>query len=82
MYVVYGSGELVPPPGDGVVTVTLKFPGIATLEAGRVAVSCVAFTRVDAIGCPFSATVELVVNPVPVEGHSGDCVNGPGAGRE
>jgi hypothetical protein len=66
MYAVSTTGDDVPPPGGGVVTVKLKLPGNVTAEAGRFTVSSPEFTYVDAICVPFTATVEPDVNPVPL----------------
>lgn len=48
------------------VTVTLRFPGVASADAGNVAVIEVELTKVDGMVCPSIATVVAAVKPVPV----------------
>jgi hypothetical protein len=55
----------VPPPGVGLVTVTLKVPPVAMSEAGIAAVSCVALIKVVARVFPLNFTVELLTKFVP-----------------
>jgi hypothetical protein len=62
---VYGSVEVVPPPGAGVETAIFKFPGNAALDAESGHVICVELTKVQDTDSPFTAIVENVVNPVP-----------------
>ena len=66
MYAENICAALVPPPGAGVVTVTLRLPGVASADAEKVAVSEVELTKVDGTVCPFMATVVPAVKPVPV----------------
>src|SRR5262249_27545587 len=55
----------VPPPGAGVVTVTLATAAVAISAAAIEAVSCVPFTKVVAFAAPLKFTVEVVAKPVP-----------------
>jgi hypothetical protein len=55
----------VPPPGVGLVTVTLKVPAVAMSEARIAAVSCVALTKVVVRVFPLNLTVELLTKFVP-----------------
>jgi hypothetical protein len=64
-----------------VVTVKFKLPGSAALEAGIATVSCPEFTYVAAIFVPFSATVELVVKPVPFSVTVAAVLIGPALGE-
>jgi hypothetical protein len=64
--VVYACAPLVPPPGAGVVTVTLWLPGNASEAAGKLQVIPVELTNVHGIVTPFSATAVCVLKPVPV----------------
>jgi hypothetical protein len=57
---------LVPPPGTGVVTVTLNVPALAMSAAVIVAVTSVELTYVVARGDPAQSTTELLMNPVPL----------------
>src|ERR1035437_9482472 len=57
---------LVPPPGTGVVTVTLNVPALAMSAALIVAVISVELTYVVARGDPAQSTTELLMNPVPL----------------
>src|SRR5437870_1932470 len=55
-----------PPPGEGLLTVTLAVPCVATSLAGIAAVSCVLLTNVVVRGAPFHCTLEPPTNPWPV----------------
>jgi len=55
----------VPPPGAGLVTVTLKVPAVAMSEATMAAVSCVTLTNVVARALPLKLTVEPLTKFVP-----------------
>jgi hypothetical protein len=57
---------LVPPPGAGVVTVTLNVPALAMSAVLIVAVISVELTYVVARGDPAQFTTELLMNPVPL----------------
>jgi len=57
IYAVYTAAAEVPPPGAGVVTVMLTFPGVATAAAGMLVVSSVELTKSEAMVAPFKATV-------------------------
>ena len=71
--VVVGTGLLmvnvtgfdVPPPGEGVLTVTWTVPAVVTFAAGTIAVSCVAETKVVVSPEPFQLTTELETKLVP-----------------
>jgi hypothetical protein len=54
-----------PPPGAGLLTVTLAVPAVAMSVAGIVAVSCVALINVVVRGLPFHCTEELLMKFVP-----------------
>src|SRR5438552_3053211 len=56
----------VPPPGAGLNTVTLNDPALVRLEAGIVAVSWVALTKVVVLFDPCHLTTDEEINPVPV----------------
>jgi hypothetical protein len=58
-------GEVVPPPGAGLVTVTASMPVEAMLEAGMAAVNCVELTKVVATAPP-KLTVEDALKFVPL----------------
>ena len=62
------------------MTVTLVFPGIARLDAGKVAVISVELTYVDDMVSPFRATVVFAVNPVPVSVTALAVLIGPALG--
>jgi hypothetical protein len=55
----------VPPPGDGLVTVTPAVPAAATSLARTEAVSCVELTNVVTRLLPLKLTVAPLTNPVP-----------------
>jgi len=61
----------VPPPGAGVLTVTLALPLAATLEAGTDALSLASLTKVVVRAAPFQFTLEDDTKPLP----STDSVN-------
>jgi hypothetical protein len=56
----------VPPPGDGLTTVTLIVPPVAMSVAAIAAVSCVLLTKVVVRLDPFHCTVELETKFVPL----------------
>lgn len=56
----------VPPPGAGVVTVTLAVLAVAMSVAGIKAVNCVALMKNVVRALPFHCTVESLMNPLPV----------------
>lgn len=56
----------VPPPGVGLLTVTLAVPAVAMSEAGIAAVNCVALTKVVVRALPFHCTVEPLMKFVPL----------------
>jgi len=58
------AGE-VPPPGVGLTTDTAAVPAVRISAAVKVAVSCVAVTKVVPRFDPLNRTVEPVTNPVP-----------------
>jgi hypothetical protein len=55
----------VPPPGDGLLTVTGKVPSICSAEDGTVAVSCEADTKVGVTGVVPKITVDAGVKLLP-----------------
>lgn len=55
----------VPPPGAGLLTVTLDVPVVAMSVAGICAVSCVALTNAVVRALPFHCTVEPATKPLP-----------------
>src|SRR5579859_7471163 len=55
----------VPPPGAGLVTITVAVPAVAISAAVMAAVNCVAFTNVVVLPTPLNFTIELGTNPVP-----------------
>ena len=55
----------VPPPGDGLVTDTLRVPAVAMSAARIVAVTCVALTNAVVLGAPLKVTVAPLTKPVP-----------------
>ena len=55
----------VPPPGVGLVTVTLKVPAVAMSPAVIAAVTCVALTKVVVLAAPLKFTTELETKLVP-----------------
>ena len=57
----------MPPPGDGLTTVTLSVPAAEMSDAFIAAVSCDALTNVVIRGCPFHSTVETPpTKPLPL----------------
>jgi hypothetical protein len=60
------SSDEVPPPGVGVVTVTVTLPVVAISAAVIAAVICVPLTKVVVRGLPFHCTTDAASNPVPV----------------
>src|SRR4051812_10899332 len=56
----------VPPPGDGLATVTVTLPGLARSPAGMSANSTVAETKRVVRPPPFQLTKEAGVKPEPV----------------
>jgi hypothetical protein len=59
------TGFETPPPGPGLLTVTVPVSATATSVAGIVAVNCELFTNVVARGLPFQFTTEPDTKPVP-----------------
>ena len=59
------AGFDVPPPGAGLVTVTLKVPALAMSEARMAAVSCVELTKVVARLLPLKLTAAPLTKFVP-----------------
>jgi len=59
-------GAEVPPPGDGLVTLTLTVAPVAISDAGMVAESCVALTSTVLSALPLKFTTELDTKFVPV----------------
>lgn len=55
----------VPPPGDGVATITIAVPVVVSSTAGSTAVSSLADTYVVCKGVLSKVTTDCVVNPVP-----------------
>lgn len=55
----------VPPPGAGLVTVTLTAPGVTTCAAVIAAVSCVALTNVVVDAVPLKLTTDVETKLVP-----------------
>jgi hypothetical protein len=60
------NAAVVPPPGDGVVTVILAVPGFWISPAGTCAVSVFIFTKSAVSGMLFQSTVEEGVKLYPV----------------
>jgi hypothetical protein len=56
----------VPPPGDGLVTVTEEVPRLAISVARIAAVSCVALTKVVALAWPLKFTTEPLMKLEPL----------------
>jgi hypothetical protein len=56
----------VPPPGDGVKTVTAVTAGVAISLPGIEAVSSVLLTKVVGRGEPFQRTSDVIAKPVPI----------------
>jgi hypothetical protein len=59
-------GTEVPPPGAGLVTVTVSVPVEAMLDAGMAAVNCVELTNVVAGAEPLKLTIEAATKFVPL----------------
>ena len=55
----------VPPPGAGLVTVTVAVPAVAISAAVIAAVSCVALTNVVVLVAPLNFTTDVETNAVP-----------------
>jgi hypothetical protein len=55
----------VPPPGTGLVTVTVAVPAVAMSAAVIAAVSCVALTNVVVLAAPLNFTTDADTKPVP-----------------
>src|SRR5437588_792206 len=60
-----GSALEVPPPGDGLKTVTVAVPAGAKSLAGIVAASCMPLPKVVARSLPFQRTTEPAMKPLP-----------------
>jgi hypothetical protein len=58
--------EEVPPPGAGVVTLTVAVPDEDSDRVGIIAVSCVDETKAVASACPLKLTTDTLVKPNPV----------------
>jgi hypothetical protein len=56
----------VPPPGAGLVTITVAVPAVAISAAVIAAVNCVALTNVVVLATPLNFTTEVDTNPVPL----------------
>ena len=56
----------VPPPGAGLVTVTVAVPAVAISAAVIAAVNCVALTNVVVLAAPLNFTTDVDTNPVPL----------------
>ena len=56
----------VPPPGAGLVTVTVAAPAVAISAAVIAAVSCVALAKVVVLAAPLNFTTDVDTNPVPL----------------
>ena len=56
----------VPPPGVGLITVTLALPAVAMSEARMAAVSCVALTKVVVFALPLNWTTDVETKFVPL----------------
>ena len=56
----------VPPPGAGLVTVTVAVPAVAISAAAIAAVNCVALTKVVVLVAPLNFTTDVDTNPVPL----------------
>jgi hypothetical protein len=55
----------VPPPGAGLLTVTLALPALVMSEAGTAAVSCESLTYVVVNAAPFQFTADAATKPLP-----------------
>ena len=56
----------VPPPGAGLVTVTVAVPAVAISAAVIAAVNCVALTNVVVLVAPLNFTTDVDTKPVPL----------------
>ena len=56
----------VPPPGAGLVTVTVAVPAVAMSAAVIAAVSCVALANVVVLAAPLNFTSDVDTKPVPL----------------
>jgi hypothetical protein len=65
LFTTKGEFPDVPPPGAGLVTVTLKDPAAAMSDAVIAAVTCVALTNVVVRATPLNFTDEVATKPVP-----------------
>lgn len=63
--IVKVTGLEVPPPGAGLVTVTVAGPAVETAVAGIEAVSCVELMKVVGSAVPLKLTTEVLMKPVP-----------------
>lgn len=66
LLIVNVAAAVVPPPGAGLVTVTLAVPAVAISVAGIAAVNCVALTKVVVRKPPFHHTVESLMKFEPL----------------
>lgn len=66
LFTANGEFPDVPPPGAGLVTVTLKDPAAAISAGVIAAVICVALTNVVVLAVPLNFTDELATKPVPL----------------
>ena len=66
LFTVNGEFTDVPPPGAGLVTVTLNVPAAAMSAAVIDAVTCVALTNVVALAAPLNFTTEAALKFVPL----------------
>jgi hypothetical protein len=55
----------VPPPGTGLVAVTVAVPAVAISAAVIAAVNCVVFTNVVVLAAPLNFTTDVDTKPVP-----------------
>ena len=55
----------VPPPGAGLVTVTVAVPAVAISAVEIAAVSCVALTNAVVLAAPLNFTTDVDTKPVP-----------------
>ncbi len=65
LFTVNGEVPDVPPPGAGLVTVTLKVPAVAMSPAVIAAVTCVALTKVVVFAAPLKFTTDEELKFVP-----------------
>jgi len=65
LFTANGEFPDVPPPGAGLVTVTLNVPAVAMSPAVMDAVICVAFTNVVVLAAPLKFTTDEVLKLVP-----------------